>query len=287
MSNTRVGATEIIKNYKGDYTSRPDLLATEEPLEIRVGFGEEHNRREEKLAVTMRTPGNDAELAMGFLFTEGIITNAEQVVSALHCENVKPEEKGNVIRVELHPEHNFDPAILQRNFYTNSSCGVCGKSSIESIHQLCNYIDTDLVIEESYIRSAPEKLRAGQDVFEHTGGLHAAGLFDKLGQLCFIREDVGRHNAMDKLVGTALSNSLLPLSEYFILVSGRASFELVQKGAMAGTALMAAVGAPSSLAVNLAKETGMTLVGFLKMDGFNIYSGIERINLQADNYLKV
>ena len=250
-----------------------DLLVTEEPLEIRLGHGTLDDRKEFRLSVTMRTPGNDSELVLGFLFTEGLIGDPAEVLRVEHCSQVKPEERGNVVRVELHPDVEVDPARWQRNFYTTSSCGVCGKSSIEAVHVLCQRrIAPWGAVDPPMITALPERMRSAQTLFKHTGGIHAAALFDRAGQLLLLREDVGRHNAVDKLIGAALAASL-PLWDAILLVSGRAGFELVQKCVVAAIPLMAAVGAPSSLAVDLARQQGLTLVGFLRGDRFNIYAG--------------
>jgi len=257
-----------------------DLLAVEEPLEIRVGFGLLNDRQQKSLSVTMRTPGHDFELALGFLFTEGIIQSFYQVESIKYCEDVgRAEEKENVVRVELKPEVQLDLQRLQRNFYTTSSCGVCGKSSIEAVKVNCTSILANWKVNTDLIHSLPVKLREAQRVFEYTGGLHASGLFNLQGELVLLREDVGRHNALDKVVGARLLKNELPLANYILLVSGRTSFELVQKAALAGIPLLAAVGAPSSLAVSLAKDFDMTLLGFVRDGKFNIYSGKERIDV--------
>lgn len=257
---------------------QPDLLAVEEPLEIRLGYGAAENREQQNISVTMRTPGNDFELALGFLYTEGIISSYGQIESIHYCHDGKQEEQENVVRVELRPDVMVDLKKLQRNFYTTSSCGVCGKSSIESIRSDCtNVLSDSLLIPSSMIKKLPQKLAQHQTVFEYTGGLHAVALFNEQGDVMLVREDVGRHNAFDKIVGAALLKNELPLSNSFVLLSGRASFELVQKAAMAGVSLLAAVGAPSSLAVSLAQEVGMTLIGFLRGERFNVYCGENRV----------
>jgi FdhD protein len=259
----------------------PDLLAVEEPLEIRLGYGVLDDRKQKNIAVTMRTPGHDIELAIGFLFTEGLIVSQEDIVSAKYCEDVQTEEeKGNVVRVELHPEITFDLKKLERNFYTTSSCGVCGKSSIESITTQCRLEigdDAHFKVSAEVIHRLPIALREEQAVFEHTGGLHATGLFDGAGKLQMLREDVGRHNAFDKVIGASVEKGALPLDQAIVLVSGRLSFELVQKAAMAGVRMLVAVGAPSSLAIDLAKSFQMTVIGFTRNDRFNIYSHGERV----------
>ena len=257
----------------GHFAEAEDILVTEEPLEVRLGHGPLDERQEFRLSVTMRTPGNDEELAVGFLFTEGLISGPEQVVRVAYCEDVKPEERGNVVRVELRPEVELDPAKWQRNFYTTSSCGVCGKSSIEAVHATCaRPIVPWGEVDPAMIIALPDRMREAQTVFRHTGGIHAAALFDRTGKLLLLREDVGRHNAVDKVIGAAL-NVQHPTSNMQLLVSGRAGFELVQKCVVAGIPLMAAVGAPSSLAVQLAKDNLLLLIGFLRDDRFNVYSG--------------
>jgi FdhD protein len=273
-----VSSVTILQHNLSGRKEKPDLLAMEEPLEIRIGFGLMTDRQQKSLSVTMRTPGYDFELAIGFLFTEGIIQHIDQIESVKYCEDIgKQEEKGNVVRVELKPEVQIDFEKLQRHFYTSSSCGVCGKSSIESVKVLCQPLGEGFSISASLIHQLPDTLRKAQAVFEYTGGLHAVGLFDKSGELILLREDVGRHNALDKAIGAMVIKKQVPLSDYALLVSGRASFELVQKAAVAGIPVLAAVGAPSSLAVALAKESGMTLLGFVRQERFNIYCGDQRI----------
>jgi FdhD protein len=235
-----------------------DLIAVEEPLEIRV------NGR--PLSITMRTPGQDGELAAGFLFTEGILETRSDVLGIECKEN----------RVTLTLAEGVDPGAA-RNFYTTSSCGVCGKASIESLHQAGCAMLPHASVSREVIHSLPDKLRATQSAFEHTGGLHGAALFDTSGNLEMVREDVGRHNAVDKLIGAAFLASSLPLSNRILMLSGRASFELVQKAVMAGIPIVAAVGAPSSLAVQTAQRFGMTLLGFVRNSRFNIYSGLSRL----------
>jgi FdhD protein len=264
-------------NFKGEVW--PDLLAVEEPLEIRIGYGLPNERKQKSLSVTMRTPGHDFELALGFLFTEGIIQSFDRVESIKYCEDVgRQDEKENVVRVEVKPDVQIEFEKLQRNFYTTSSCGVCGKSSIEAVQQQCPAIKNNWSITPTFVHALPDKLREAQKVFEYTGGLHASGLFHhQTGELDLLREDVGRHNALDKIIGARLFENKIPLSIYVLLVSGRASFELVQKAALAGIPVLAAVGAPSSLAVQLAKDTGMTLLGFVRDNRFNVYATPERI----------
>jgi FdhD protein len=274
-----VSNVTIFQHVQSEQNKKPDLVAVEEPLEIRIGYGLPSERQQKSLSVTMRTPGHDFELALGFLFTEGIINSYNQVESIKHCEAVgRQDEKENVVRVELKPDVEIDFQKLQRNFYTTSSCGVCGKSSIEAVQQHCNKIAVNWSVAPTFIHALPDKLREAQKVFEYTGGLHASGLFHhQTGELVLLREDVGRHNALDKIIGAKLFESKIPLSDFILLVSGRASFELVQKAALAGIPVLAAVGAPSSLAVQLAQDTGITLLGFVRDNRFNIYSYPERI----------
>ncbi|MEU8070900.1 MULTISPECIES: formate dehydrogenase accessory sulfurtransferase FdhD [unclassified Micromonospora] len=256
---------------------RQDTLAVEEPLEIRVGAAGPGRRR--PLAVTMRTPGDDLDLAIGFLLTEGLIRSAEDVHTAQLCAGVETPNTYNVVDVVLSPgvpEPVTDPS---RNFYTTSSCGVCGKASIESVRTRSQFPvrDDPLVVTAELLAGLPDRLRAAQRAFDRTGGLHAAGLFTADGELVVLREDVGRHNAVDKVLGWATREGRLPLAGHVLLVSGRASFELTQKAWMAGVPLLAAVSAPSTLAVELAEEAGMTLVGFLRGPTMNVYTGAARI----------
>ncbi|MDB5124862.1 MAG: sulfurtransferase FdhD [Mucilaginibacter sp.] len=259
-----------------------DKLAIEEPLEIRLAFGEGVNRIVKNISVTMRTPGSDAELATGFLFTEGIIKDHSDLASVAHCFIACAENKENVIQVELRDTATPELKNTERNFYTTSSCGVCGKGSIDAIKSVSAFNpgqNNDLFISRDVLLELPDRLRLYQDVFDATGGLHACALFNTSGELLLLREDVGRHNALDKLIGAALERNWLPLKNAVLLLSGRASFELIQKAAMAGISIIGAIGAPSSLAVELATEFGITLVGFLRQQRFNIYSMDERILL--------
>lgn len=259
----------------GATTRRPDTLAVEEPLEIRVAG--------EPLAVTMRTPGHDVELAAGFLVSEGVVRSGADFRSAIHCGGPGTggmENTYNVLDVALAPGVEPPSTDLARNFYTTSSCGMCGKASIEAVATVSAYdlAQDDVRVAAETLASLPDALRAHQDVFDKTGGLHAAGLFDaETGELVVLREDVGRHNAVDKVVGWAVMNDRLPLRRHVLMVSGRASFELAQKAVMAGIPVLAAVSAPSSLAVELATEQGLTLVGFLRGDHMNVYAGAERV----------
>lgn len=246
-----------------------DVLAVEEPLEIRLGFPDGTHKA---ISITMRTPGDDGELAAGFLFTEGIISSPDQIEQIRHCG-----DGTNTIRVDLHDCLDLDLKRLDRNFYTTSSCGVCGKASIEALATGVKRTESDTKVTPDVIHSLPLRLREAQSVFDTTGGLHASALFEADGGLDIVREDVGRHNALDKVIGAKFLASKTPISNNLLLVSGRASFELVQKALMAGIPILAAVGAPSSLAVELAREYGMTLIGFVRDDRFNIYCGMERV----------
>ena len=252
-----------------------DQLAAEEPLEIRVGYEVDGERQHRTLSVTMRTPGNDEELAAGFLLTEGIIHDKADLLGIIPCPDVqKAEEAGNVVRAELAPHVTVDFAAMERHFYTSSSCGVCGKTSIDAVRTAsCPVLPAaGPHLRYDVVHQLPERLRAAQAGFEQTGGQHAAALFTPAGELLLLREDVGRHNALDKLIGAALLAGWLPLHQHVLLVSGRASFELVQKAAAAGIGVLAAVGAPSSLAVQAAESFGMTVLGFVRNERFNIYS---------------
>ncbi|SCG50504.1 formate dehydrogenase accessory sulfurtransferase FdhD [Micromonospora inositola] len=256
---------------------RQDTLAVEEPLEIRVGPAGPGRRR--PLAVTMRTPGDDLDLAIGFLLTEGLIRSTDDVHTAQLCAGAETPNTYNVVDVVLAPgvpEPTTDPS---RNFYTTSSCGVCGKASIEAIRtrSLFAVRNDPMTVPAEVLAALPDRLRAAQRAFDRTGGLHAAGLFTPDGDLVVLREDVGRHNAVDKVVGWAVRERRLPLAGHLLLVSGRASFELTQKAWMAGVSLLAAVSAPSTLAAELAEEAGMTLVGFLRGRTMNVYAGSQRI----------
>lgn len=249
-----------------------DLLAVEEPLEIRIG--------ERPISVTMRTPGHEFELAAGFLFTEGILSDSGQIQSIRYTNpNGSPRQAHNSVTVELKPDVEIDFDRLERHFYTTSSCGICGKASVEAVQMKgCPVLAMNTpLVHSSTIHALPETLRQSQPVFDRTGGLHASALFDSNGRLLELREDVGRHNALDKLIGAQFLERRTPLDDKILLVSGRASFELIQKAVMAGIAILAAVGAPSSLAVELAQRVHMSLLGFVRDNRFNIYSGSWRI----------
>jgi len=255
---------------------RMDTLAGEEPLEIRVG----HGAGKPPLTVTMRTPGDDIDLALGFLFGEGLITSAEDVVTAQLCSGSDEANTYNVVEVALAPHVSPPDVDPTRNFYATSSCGICGKASIDAVRTTSRY---DLRADQTTVDAAtlatlPPKLRGAQAAFERTGGVHAAGLFTTAGELVCLREDIGRHNAVDKVVGWALRAGRLPLTGQVLLVSGRASFELAQKASMAGVPVLAAVSAPSTLAVDLAEEVGLTLVGFLRDATMNVYANAARVD---------
>jgi FdhD protein len=261
----------------GRALERPERLAAEEPMEIRAGgLGQDPV----SVAVTMRTPGHDFELAAGFLATEGVVAGRDDIVSVRYCE-LPPDEPQlyNVVSVTL--ARPFDAGRLERHFYANSSCGICGKASLEQVEVRCGPLPPAPPVAASVVVSLPEALRRAQRIFEQTGGLHAAGCFDPAGRALAVREDVGRHNAVDKLVGRALLAGELPLSEQILMVSGRVSFELVQKAAVAGLPVLCAVSAPSSLAVETAEALGMAVVGFVRGGGFNVYSHPERVDLSA------
>lgn len=260
-------------------TAATDTLAVEEPLEIRIACGKRH----QAVSITMRTPGDDAELAAGFLFTESIVTDAGRIREIRHCGRF-PNRK-NTVRVEIDDFEGIDLKRLERNFYTTSSCGVCGKSSLEALASVgVRPIESNgFAVSAQLVGELPAIVRNRQTVFEATGGLHAAALCDAGGGLIDLKEDVGRHNAVDKLIGRAFLDGRLPLSESVLFLSGRASFELIQKAATAGIPVVCAVGAPSSLAVEAALNFGITLVGFVRDGRFNIYSGIERIRTTPAN----
>jgi FdhD protein len=269
-----------ISRVNGGVESSDDVVATEEPLEIRLELdGADGKRVERSISITMRTPGSDEELALGFLFSEGIIRGSDDVLIARPCGPPAPNGLINVVRVELAPGVGVELDRLERHFYTSSSCGVCGKASLDAVAVQGRFdiASNTFSMEHRLFGKLPEALRSDQVVFEETGGLHASGLFNAQGEVIAVREDVGRHNALDKLIGSRLQANALPLAEHGIALSGRASFELMQKAMMAGCPIVAAVGAPSSLAVELAEEFGITLIGFLKRDRFNVYARPDRI----------
>ncbi|MFE5483472.1 formate dehydrogenase accessory sulfurtransferase FdhD [Streptomyces sp. NPDC056527] len=263
----------VLRVREGVSSHRPDTLAAEEPMEIRVGG--------RPLTVTMRTPGDDFDLAAGFLVSEGVVHAAADVAGIRYCAGATADGGNtyNVVDVVLAPGIAAPDASLERNFYTTSSCGLCGKASLDAVRTTAAWsvAEDPLRVAPDVVTALPNRLRAAQRVFDTTGGLHAAGLFSADGELLCLREDVGRHNAVDKVVGHALRSGLLPLRDSVLMVSGRASFELVQKAVMAGIPMLAAVSAPSSLAVDLAEESGLTLVGFLRGASMNVYTGAERL----------
>lgn len=273
MENVSTVPVKLKRANNNQLLDAHDQLAIEEPLEIQIVYGDRNHRIQRTISITMRTPGNDEELAVGFLFTEGIIKNKNQVA---HTHVSLAENK---VLVLLNENEKVNLQKTERNFYTTSSCGVCGKTSIEAIKTISSYnnISDHIRISSSIFYQLEKQLRKQQAIFESTGGLHASALFDLEGNFISLREDVGRHNALDKLTGAAFLNEELPLTNKILLLSGRASFELVQKATMAEIKIIAAVGAPSSLAVQLAEEAGITLIGFLRNEGFNIYTGEERI----------
>ncbi|RLT39399.1 MAG: formate dehydrogenase accessory sulfurtransferase FdhD [Chloroflexi bacterium] len=261
---------------QGRARKRLDYLAAEEPLEIRLQAG----GQTKTVAVTMRTPGADFELAAGFLYSEGVISERGLIRHIAYCidPEVDAEQRYNIVNVGLHLPVLPALATLERHFYTTSACGVCGKASLEAIEMRgCSVLPAGPFVVPDVLTGLPEKLRAGQGLFDATGGLHASGLFSAAGELLCLREDVGRHNALDKVVGWALLNHKLPLSDCLLLVSGRASYEILQKSTVAGLPIVCALSAPSHLAVDVAREFGLTLVGFLRGERFTIYAGEERI----------
>jgi len=284
MNKASVTSFSVIKQNIANTKTTNDLVAVEEPLEIIVEHGPQDQRMSEKLAITMRTPGNDMELVTGFLVAEKIINNPDDVVNIRHCQGQEQEFSGNTVKVQLHPRTPFDREQNLRHFYINSSCGVCGKTSIDSVMNSCNeqsYSQGPLVSYET-IKLLPDRLRENQLVFDYTGGLHAACIFDDKGLALVWREDVGRHNAVDKVLGATFMSNKWPLDNQILLVSGRVSFELVQKAIRSGVRFMASIGAPSSLAVALAKKADITLLGFVSKQRFNIYHGSHRVKDQVN-----
>jgi FdhD protein len=271
-------SVRVLRVDSGKMTSRRDYLATEEPLELRLSAG----KQKQTLAVTMRTPGHDFELAAGFLLSEGVIGQRDDIKRISYCvdKELTEEQRYNVVNVLLTAKALPNLVRLERHFSISSSCGVCGKASLEALENRdLQKLESSLKISSTLICTLPEKLRKSQGLFDITGGLHAVALFDADGNLLALREDVGRHNAMDKLLGWALLENLLPLSNHVVLVSGRASFELTQKALVVGIPVFCAVSAPSSLAVDVARRFEMTLVGFLRDERFNIYTNQERVLL--------
>jgi FdhD protein len=264
-----VSVTGVKEWREGEMRPVEDYLVGEEPLEIRVG--------DRAVSVTMRTPGHDLELAAGFLFTEGMIVGRAQIAATRHDADAT-QNGANRVRIELAPGVTLDPEASRRNFYTSSSCGVCGKASIDAVRvRQIERPNPECAVDPEVLCRLPDQLRAAQPIFGRTGALHAAGLFTLEGELLVLREDVGRHNAVDKVVGWALANDRIPLRDSLLMVSGRGGFEIVQKALVAGLPVLASVSAPSDLAVNLAREFGMMLIGFLRGRRFVIYSGAERL----------
>ncbi len=281
MNQLSVQSVRITKVNEISDQLNDDIIVVEEPLEIRLGYGPMEMRDETNVSITMRTPGNDFELATGFLFTEGIIKSYEDILSVKYCTNhQKVAQQYNIVRVELRPDIEFEASSFNRNFYMTSACGICGRASLDAIaiHFSKPDLDDKLKVNKEIIFTLSEKLKQMQTIFNNTGGIHAAALFELNGELLLTMEDVGRHNALDKLIGSLLSlNKLNIAKEAVLFLSGRASFELMQKATMAGIKIVCAVGAPSSLAVNTAEEFGITLIGFLRTGRFNIYSHPFRI----------
>jgi FdhD protein len=262
----------------GQVTTRPDYVATEEPLEIRLAVA----GRRHTVAITMRTPGADFELATGFLFAEGIIAGADDVRRITYCvdREIGAEQRYNIVNVELAGTATPDLRPLERHFFTSSACGVCGKATLEALEKRgCQRLTAGPTLTPDVLYALPERLRAAQGVFASTGGLHAAALFDAAGDLLMVREDVGRHNALDKLVGWAVLRRRVPLAQEILVVSGRTSYEILQKAVAAGVAVVCAISAPSSLAVAVAEQFGVTLIGFLRDRRFNIYAHPDRVLL--------
>lgn len=283
MNTPRIINKEIVKIQSNVLTEGEvieDLVVVEQPLEIKIICKNDWESEEKSLAVTMRTPTHDFELVLGFLFTEGVIQHFSQVKHIRYCiDNSSTEVQENIVKVELQPNVAVDWGRLQHNFYTTSSCGVCGKTAIDAVYQTIVYplpISTPLW-DISIIHQMNQIVKSEQTIFAHTGGLHASALFDEAGNLALLREDVGRHNALDKLIGAMLCSSQVPLHTHLLWLSGRISFELVQKALMAGISTIVAVGAPSSLALELAQSTGMTLIGFARNGSMNVYVGKERL----------
>jgi len=274
---------EISRVTHGEIAIAQDFVAVEEPLEIQLVYGPADARKVKAVSITMRTPGHDHELAAGFLMTEGVVRDATHIASIGTPQSVNSSMRSQAIRVELLPGIEVSLSTLERNFYTTSSCGVCGKASLLALRTLCPLPQSDnFTICADVLSSLPDQLQTAQAVFRETGGLHAAALFNADGQMRSVREDVGRHNALDKLLGEAFLRDAVPLSDYLLLLSGRASFELLQKAVMGGIPMVAAIGAPSSLAIEVAREFSITLVGFLRSGSFNVYSAPNRVTIASE-----
>jgi FdhD protein len=293
VAHPSVRPAEIFRVTRGEVAMVQDAVAVEEPLEIQLVYGAVDDRKIKSISITMRTPGNDDELAAGFLMTEGVVRDSTHIASIgtpSAAKTALPNRadarqvalpaglRSQVIRVELSPEVEVSMSTLERNFYTTSSCGVCGKASLLALRTLCPLPQQDnFMIRSDILSTLPQRLQPVQAAFKVTGGLHAASLFTGDGLLHSVREDVGRHNAVDKLLGEAFLQDAVPLRNHLLLLSGRASFELLQKAVMGGIPMVAAIGAPSSLAIDVAREFSITLVGFLRPESFNIYSAPHRV----------
>ena len=270
-------SVRVARHRDGRVVRQKDTLTVEEPLEIRVSWTEGELRRVEPVAVTMRTPGDDFELVAGFLHGEGIVPTADDLHELTYCRGDEAQEY-NIVEARLRAGVPFDVDSMRRNVFTSSSCGICGKASIEAVQATgCSILPTGFQVSGALLPKLPDRLLAGQRVFARTGGIHAAGLFQADGSSDVLREDVGRHNAVDKVLGHTLLARALPCHDRVLVVSGRASFEIVQKALMAEVPVLVAVGAPSSLAVDLASRFHQTLVGFARDGGFNVYCGAERV----------
>lgn len=268
----------VVRYRQGEHVRTGDLLAVEEPLEIRVQWEADGRISRESVSITMRTPGADFDLAAGFLLGESVISRREDIVDISYCHEEGEPQPFNTVTVTLAPGLTFDPALLARHILTSASCGICGKAALDALQiRGCRALPPGCSVSGTVVRGLPAALHAAQPLFNLTGGLHAAGLFDTEGKLLSVAEDVGRHNALDKLIGERLLHGAVPLQDTVLQLSGRVGFELVQKAVLAGIPVVAAVGAPSSLAVELAETFNLTLVGFVQPDGFNVYTGQERL----------
>ena len=274
-----VGNFKVVKVNRSGSVEADDLIVTEEPLQIKLQYFQDNEWIEKAISITMRTPGNDFELVLGFLHNESVINSAKDILEIKYCKTVKPEEEGNVVVVKLSPDISLDTTHLNRYFFTNSSCGICGKTAIDAVsnNSKNTHQNNLLKIDMETVWRLNDLLSPEQTIFNYTGGIHASALFTADGELEVVKEDVGRHNALDKVIGNVLLKELLPLNNNILFLSGRISFELVQKAIRAGISIIVAIGAPSGLAVKLAKENKITIIGFLKKDRFNIYSHAERI----------
>ncbi|MFK7920517.1 MAG: formate dehydrogenase accessory sulfurtransferase FdhD [Bacteroidia bacterium] len=277
--HTSVQELNIQRYTQGQLTPVSDLIAVEEPLQILLQYGSKSARKERPLTITMRTPGQDFELAMGLLLSEGLIESPDEVMSMRYCEQVKdPAEQDNVLRVSMQPDWEGEIERMERNFYSSGSCGVCGKTAIETVFQSCERLAFGkAAIDPTILAKLADALGERQSLFRHTGGIHAAALFSMAGDLMLVREDIGRHNALDKLIGALSQAKEINKKDTILFLSGRVGFELVQKAIQASLPVIVALGAPTSLAVQLAERHQQTLIGFLKPERFNVYSGAERL----------